>query len=47
MPAVERLIAAYLELRLSGAESFLQTYRRLGLGPFKAALYPESRANAA
>ena len=47
VPAVERLIAAYLELRLSGAESFLQTYRRLGLGPFKAALYPESRANAA
>ena len=47
VPAVERLIAAYLDLRRSGAESFLQTYRRLGLAPFKAALYPESRADAA
>jgi sulfite reductase (NADPH) hemoprotein beta-component len=49
---VERLVLAYLDLRNDPAETFLQTYRRLGLAPFKAALYPqvagkESRANAA
>ena len=52
IPAVERLVLAYLDLRNDPAETFLQTYRRLGLAPFKAALYPqvagkESRANAA
>jgi sulfite reductase (NADPH) hemoprotein beta-component len=52
VPAVERLVMAYLDLRNDQAETFLQTYRRLGLAPFKAALYPqvagkESRANAA
>ena len=48
VPAIERLVHAYLGLRSGGSESFLQTYRRLGLGPFKAALYPErADANAA
>ncbi|MBM1556833.1 nitrite/sulfite reductase [Sulfitobacter mediterraneus] len=52
IPAVERLVLAYLDLRNDPAETFLQSYRRLGLAPFKAALYPqvagkESRANAA
>jgi len=48
VPAIERLIFAYLELRLSESETFLATYRRLGLAPFKAALYPvEEKANAA
>ncbi|WP_299962134.1 nitrite/sulfite reductase [uncultured Roseobacter sp.] len=47
IPAIERLVRAYLELRSEPAETFLQTYRRLGLEPFKAALYPEARANAA
>ncbi|MBM1631830.1 nitrite/sulfite reductase [Sulfitobacter mediterraneus] len=52
IPAVERVVLAYLDLRNDPAETFLQTYRRLGLAPFKAALYPqvagkESRANAA
>ena len=41
LPAIERLIHAYLEIRQSPAETFLQTYRRLGQAPFKAALYPE------
>jgi sulfite reductase (NADPH) hemoprotein beta-component len=41
VPAIERLVHAYLDLRSSKVESFLQTYRRLGIGPFKAALYPE------
>ena len=47
VPAIERLIGAYLELRSGPEESFLETYRRLGLAPFKTALYPEARANAA
>ena len=40
VPAIERLIQGYLGLRLSPGETFLQTYRRLGADPFKAALYP-------
>ncbi len=47
IPAIERLVLAYLDLRTEPAETFLQTYRRLGLAPFKAALYPEAQANAA
>lgn len=48
VPAVERLVHAYLDLRSGRRETFLQTYRRLGIGPFKAALYPErAEANAA
>ncbi len=41
MPALERLLLAYVAQRLAPDESFLQAYRRLGLAPFKAALYPE------
>ncbi len=47
IPAIERLVEAYLDLRTDASERFLDTYRRLGLAPFKAALYPEARANAA
>jgi len=48
IPAIERLIKAYLELRTEADETFLEAYRRLGLAPFKAALYPEKEeANAA
>ncbi len=48
IPAIERLVAAYLELRESADETFIQSYRRLGMAPFKAALYPEkAQANAA
>ncbi|MEM9778543.1 MAG: nitrite/sulfite reductase [Pseudomonadota bacterium] len=48
VPAVERLIEAYLDQRESPEESFLAAYRRLGLEPFKAALYAEGeQANAA
>ena len=39
VPAVERLIEAYLELRLEPGETFLEAYRRVGIEPFKAALY--------
>ena len=48
VPAVERLVHAYLALRHSRDETFLQCYRRLGPKPFTAALYPrEEAANAA
>jgi sulfite reductase (NADPH) hemoprotein beta-component len=48
VPAVERLIEAYLDHRLEPGESFLAAYRRLGAAPFKAALYPvEARSDAA
>jgi sulfite reductase (NADPH) hemoprotein beta-component len=39
VPAIERLILAYLDLREGPQETFLMAYRRLGAGPFKAALY--------
>jgi len=48
VPAIERLVQAYLDLRTDRSETFLQTYRRLGLAPFKTALYPDQvRADAA
>jgi sulfite reductase (NADPH) hemoprotein beta-component len=48
VPAVERLIEAYLELRLEPGETFLEAYRRVGLEPFKVALYgQEARSDAA
>ncbi len=47
VPAIERLIYAYLDLRNDAEETFLQTYRRLGMAPFKSALYPEKEAKNA
>ncbi|WP_293448366.1 nitrite/sulfite reductase [Planktotalea sp.] len=48
IPAIERLVEAYLAIRSSGEEAFIQTFRRLGMAPFKAALYPEKeQADAA
>ncbi|MCF6445365.1 nitrite/sulfite reductase [Nereida sp. MMG025] len=47
LPAIERIVRTYLELRQDPSETFLQAYRRVGMAPFKAALYPESQANAA
>jgi len=47
VPAVERIVLAYLELRHSTEETFLETYRRLGIGPFKAALYETGAQDAA
>ncbi len=48
VPAIERLVGAYLENREDAGETFLTAYRRLGPDPFKAALYPEKEAaNAA
>jgi len=47
VPAIERLIMGYLDLRDNEEETFLEAYRRLGAAPFKAILYPEAKANAA
>jgi sulfite reductase (NADPH) hemoprotein beta-component len=42
VPAVERIVEAYLAIREDQEETFLQTYRRVGMEPFKAALYPDA-----
>ena len=42
VPAIDRLLRAYLEVREDASERFLDAYRRLGPAPFKAALYPET-----
>jgi sulfite reductase (NADPH) hemoprotein beta-component len=46
VPAIERLLLGYLQLRIDRSESFLAAYRRLGLAPFKALLYPQARKAA-
>ncbi|WP_299442478.1 nitrite/sulfite reductase [uncultured Rhodospira sp.] len=45
IPALERLLLAYLDLRLDPEETFLAAYRRLGPAPFKAALYHREEAD--
>jgi sulfite reductase (NADPH) hemoprotein beta-component len=47
VPAVERILRAYLMLRHDRTETFLDAYRRLGLTPFADALYPGNAADAA
>lgn len=47
VPAVERLVETYLAIRTSEEETFLETYRRLGMEPFKTALYPEAQKKVA
>ncbi|MEQ9241289.1 nitrite/sulfite reductase [Roseovarius indicus] len=47
VPAVERIVYAYLELREGPQETFLQAYRRVGMEPFKTALYEKAEAYAA
>jgi sulfite reductase (NADPH) hemoprotein beta-component len=53
IPALERLLRAYLALRRDADEPFLAAYRRLGAAPFKEALYgadstsEKGQANAA
>ena len=42
VPAIDRLLRAYLEVRQDDSERFIDAYRRLGQAPFKAALYPET-----
>lgn len=47
VPAIERIVEAYLEHRSGREESFLETYRRIGMAPFKLALYGEEAAKKA
>ncbi|MGB3316121.1 MAG: nitrite/sulfite reductase [Albidovulum sp.] len=47
VPAIERLLRAYLAVREDASETFLEAYRRLGAEPFKAALYPAEAARDA
>ncbi|MCT4557971.1 MAG: nitrite/sulfite reductase [Pelagimonas sp.] len=42
IPAIERIVQAYLEQRSSKDEAFLATFARVGLPPFKEALYGEA-----
>ncbi|MBC2884246.1 nitrite/sulfite reductase [Ochrobactrum sp. CM-21-5] len=43
--AIETIVDTYLDLRESSEETFLEAYRRVGMDPFKRALYGElSRA---
>jgi sulfite reductase (NADPH) hemoprotein beta-component len=46
VPAIERLLNAYLDVRTGEEETFLEAYRRLGPAPFKAALYPKAAPEA-
>ncbi len=45
VPALERLVRRYLQIRTDPGETFIETYRRLGAAKFKAALYPNSPAS--
>ena len=47
IPALERLLLAYLEQRTDPTEHFIHTLRRLGPAPFKAALYTPEQRHAA
>ena len=47
VPAIERIVLAYLDQRQSADETFLEAYRRLGLAPFKSALYDTEAAQDA
>jgi sulfite reductase (NADPH) hemoprotein beta-component len=47
VPAIERLLRAYLDIRAAKSETFADAFRRLGPAPFKAALYPEEAARDA
>ncbi|PCJ89948.1 MAG: hypothetical protein COA52_11140 [Hyphomicrobiales bacterium] len=43
MPALDRLVNAYLDVREGVDEPFIDSYKRLGSAPFIAALYPEAK----
>jgi sulfite reductase (NADPH) hemoprotein beta-component len=46
--AVERIVLTYLDVRTSAEETFLETYKRVGMAPFKTALYDaEAKVHAA
>ena len=41
VPAIERIVATYLDLRSGPEETFLAAYNRVGMAPFKTALYEQ------
>ena len=47
VPAIERIVRAYLDQREGPEETFIDAFRRLGPAPFKAALYPAEGARDA
>ena len=47
IPAIERIVFAYLDVRQTSDETFLDCYRRVGSDPFKTALYHASETQAA
>ncbi len=47
VPAIERILRTYLALRLEPSETFLHAFRRVGMDPFKAALYDSEGAQDA
>ncbi len=48
VPAIERILRAYLTLRTHQEETFLDAFRRVGMDPFKSALYDtEGKQDAA
>jgi sulfite reductase (NADPH) hemoprotein beta-component len=47
VPAIERILRAYLDLRLEPSETFLQAFKRVGMEPFKVALYDTEDAQDA
>jgi sulfite reductase (NADPH) hemoprotein beta-component len=47
VPAIERLVLGYLDIRAGDDETFLQTFRRVGITPFKTILYPHKDAKDA
>ncbi|QFT93311.1 Sulfite reductase [ferredoxin] [Roseovarius sp. THAF9] len=47
IPAVERIVETYLDQRHDRNETFLEFYRRVGMTPFKTALYEQDKAYAA
>jgi sulfite reductase (NADPH) hemoprotein beta-component len=40
--AIETIVSTYMSQRRDGSEDFLSTYRRVGMTPFKEALYERS-----
>jgi sulfite reductase (NADPH) hemoprotein beta-component len=46
LPAIETILDTYVEHRLNADEHFLACYRRIGLTPFKKALYPSKQKTA-
>ncbi|MFW2587242.1 nitrite/sulfite reductase [Sagittula sp. SSi028] len=42
VPAIEKIVETYMGQRSGAEETFLETFRRVGMEPFKTALYGES-----